>query len=78
MIVKEDYEFSRSIVEELYPRVVADIWAGEYEAISRLEFSFTPSEVRPLVAQRCAEVVTMMATNARLNDAPPETLWAGK
>jgi hypothetical protein len=78
MVVEKDYEFSRSIIEELYPRVVADIWAEEYEAISRLEFSFTPSEVRPLVARRCAEVVTMIETNARLNDAPPETLWAGK
>ena len=78
MVVEEDYEFSRSIIEELYPRVVADIWAEEYEAISRLEFAFVPSEVRPLVARRCAEVVTMIETNARLNDAPPETLWAGE
>jgi hypothetical protein len=75
MVVKEGYEFSRSIIEDLYPRVVEDIWVEEYEAISRLEFTFVPSEVRPLVARRCAEVVTMIETNARLNDAPPETLW---
>jgi hypothetical protein len=76
MIVEEGFEFSRSIIEELYPRVVKDIWAEEWREISRLDFAFTPAEVRPLVATRCAEVVTMMETNAGLNDAPPETLWA--
>lgn len=75
MVVEEEYDFSRSIIEDLYPRVVADIWAEEYRAISTLDFAFNPSEVRPLVAKRCVEVVTMMETNSRLNDAPPETLW---
>jgi hypothetical protein len=76
MVVEEEYDFSRAIIEELYPRIVEDIWAEEWREIMDLDFAFTPAEVRPLVAQRCAEVVTTMETNARLNDVPPETLWA--
>ena len=78
MVVDEGYDFSRSIIEELYPRVVEDIWTEEWPEISRLDFAFTPGEVRPLVAKRCAEVVTMMETNAGLNDAPPERLWSSE
>jgi hypothetical protein len=75
MINDEGYEFSRGIIEDLYPRVVDDIWAEEWREIKHLDIEFNPSEVRPLVAKRCAEVVTMMETNAQLNDAPAETLW---
>lgn len=75
MINEEGYKFSRGIIEDLYPRVVNDIWAEEWREIKHLDIEFNPSKVRPLVAKRCAEVVTMMETNAQLNDAPAETLW---
>lgn len=75
MITEEGDEFSRGIIEDLYPRVVDDIWAEEWREIKHLDIEFNPSEVRPLVAKRCAEVVTMMETNAQLNDAPADTLW---
>jgi len=77
-VIEENHGFSRSIIEDLYPRVVADVWAEEYEAIARLDFAFVPSEVRPLVARRCAEVARTTETNARPNDARPETLWTEK
>lgn len=75
MLHDDGYEFSREIIEDLYPRVVDDIWAEEWREIKHLDIEFNPSKVRPLVAERSAEVVTMMETNAQLNDAPPETLW---
>ena len=75
MLNEEGYEFSRAIIEDLYPRVVDDIWVEEWREIKHLDIEFNPSAVRPLVAKRCAEVVTMMETNAQLNDAPAETLW---
>lgn len=75
MVVEEGYEFSRAIIEDLYPRVVEDIWTEEWRAIAELDVAFTPADVPPLVARRCAAVVTMMETNVELNDAPPETLW---
>ena len=77
-VIGETPGFSRSIIEDLYPRVVVDVWAEEYEAIARLDFAFVPSEVRPLVARRCAEVARTTETNARPNDARPETLWTEK
>lgn len=75
MVVDEGYAFSRSIIDDLYLRVVDDIWAEEWRTIKALEIEFTPADVPPLVAKRCVEVVTMMETNSRLNDAPPEELW---
>lgn len=75
MIREEEYEFSRAIIEALYPRVVEDIWTEEWHTIMDLDFAFTPKEVYPLVAKRCVAVVEMMETNARLNDAEPEDLW---
>jgi hypothetical protein len=77
-VIEENHGFSRSIIEDLYPRVVADVWAEEYEAIARLDFAFVPSEVRPLVARRCAEVARTTETDARPNDTRPETLWTEK
>jgi hypothetical protein len=75
MLVEEDYEFSRSIINDLYPRVVDDIWEEEWQTIKELDIEFTPAEVPPLVAKRCVEVVQMMETNSALNDAPAEALW---
>ena len=77
-VIEENHGFSRSIIEDLYPRVVVDAWTEEYEAIARLDFAFVPSEVRPLVARRCAEVARTTETNARPNDPRPETLWTEK
>ena len=75
MLIEAGHEFSREIIEDVYPRVVDDIWAEEWREVKHLDITFNPSEVGPLVAKRCAEVVTMMETNAQLNDTPAETLW---
>ena len=75
MLREEGYEFSKAIIEDLYPRVVEDIWAEEWRTIMELDFEFVPREVYSLVAKRCVAVVEMMETNARLNDAAPEDLW---
>jgi hypothetical protein len=75
MLVEDEYEFSRAIINDLYPRVVDDIWEEEWQTIKELDIEFTPSEVPPLVAKRCVEVVRMMETNSTLNDAPAQELW---
>lgn len=75
MIREDEYDFSKRIIEDLYPRVVEDIWAEEWRTIMNLDFEFVPKDIYPLVAKRCVAVVEMMETNARLNDAPPEDLW---
>jgi hypothetical protein len=75
MLIEDEYEFSRSIINDLYPRVVDDIWEEEWQTIKELDIEFTPSEVPPLVAKRRVEVVRMMEMNSTLNDAPAEELW---
>ncbi len=62
-------------MEDLYPRVVEDMWAEHWQDIMELEFAFTPAEIYPLVAKRCVTELRKMETNAELNDADPTTVW---
>ena len=41
----------------------------------RLDVSFTPADVYPLVAKRCITELRKMQTNAELNDTHPTTVW---
>ena len=75
LVIEEDREFGVHLVEELYPRVVEDIWAEHWHEIMQIEFEFTPAEVYPLVAKRCVTELRKMETNAELNDADPTTIW---
>lgn len=75
MLTDEGREFGLHLVEDLYPRVVEDIWAENYHEIMQLDIELTPAAVYPLVAQRCVTELRMMETNAELNDADPVTLW---
>lgn len=75
MVVEEGYEFSRDIINDLYPRVIQDIWQEEWAEIKDLNFSFNPSETNPLIAKQCAAVVKRMEKNAKLNDANAVELW---
>jgi hypothetical protein len=75
LVNEEGYEFSRSIIEEVYPRVFDDIWEEEWREIKELDFEFNPSEVKPLIAEQCAETVKRMEVNSKLNEADVDTLW---
>ncbi|PHQ39174.1 hypothetical protein DJ69_07640 [Halorubrum persicum] len=74
LVIEEGHEFGLHLVEDLYPRVVEDIWAEHWSEIMRLEFEFTPADVYPLVAKRCVTELRKMETNADLNDADPTTI----
>jgi hypothetical protein len=75
LVIEEGREFGLHLVEDLYPRVVEDIWAEHWQEIMRLNFEFTPTDVYPLVAKRCVTELRKMETNAELNDADPTTIW---
>jgi pyruvate/2-oxoacid:ferredoxin oxidoreductase alpha subunit len=75
LVIEGGREFGLHLVEDLYPRVVEDIWSEHWSEIMRLEFELTPADVYPLVAKRCVTELRKMETNAELNDADPTTVW---
>ena len=75
LVIEEGREFGLHLVEDLYPRVVEDMWAEHWQEIMELEFAFTPAEIYPLVAKRCVTELRKMETNAELNDSDPTTVW---
>jgi hypothetical protein len=75
MVVEDGYEFGMHLVDDLYPRVVEDIWAENYPEIMQLDRSVVPGDIYPLVAERCVAELRKMQTNATLNDADPTTIW---
>lgn len=75
MVLEEGREFGLHLNDDLYPRVVEDIWAENWPELMNLEVSFTPADVYPLVAKRCITELRKMQTNAELNDAEPTELW---
>lgn len=75
MVVEEEYTFGLQLNDDLYPRVVEDIWSENWPELMRLEVSLTPAAVYPLVAKRCITELRKMETNAELNDADPTTIW---
>jgi hypothetical protein len=75
LVVEEGREFGLHLNEDLYPRVVEDIWAENWPELMDLERSFTPADVYPLVAKRCIAELRTMRTNAELNDADPIEIW---
>jgi hypothetical protein len=75
MVIKEGREFGLHLNDDLYPRVVKDIWTENWPELMGLDISFTPADVYPLVAKRCIRELRQMETNAELNDADPTTLW---
>lgn len=75
LVVEEGREFGLHLNEDLYQRVVEDIWAEHWQELMTLDRSFTPTDVYPLVAKRCIAELRQMQTNAELNDAQPTELW---
>ena len=75
LVVEEGHEFGLGLNEKLYPRVVEDIWAENWEELMQLDVSLTPAEVYPLVAKRCITELRKMQKNAELNDTHPTTVW---
>lgn len=75
MVVEEGREFGLHLNDDLYPRVVEDIWAENWPELMELDVSFTPADVYPLVAKRCITELRKMRTNAELNDADPTEIW---
>ena len=75
MVLEEGREFGLHLNDDLYPRVVEDIWAENWRELMQLERSVTPADIYPLVAKRCISELRTMRTNAELNDADPTHLW---
>lgn len=75
LVVEEGREFGLHLNEELYERVVEDIWAENWQELMTLDQSFTPVEVYPLVAQRCITELRSIERNAELNDVAPTEIW---
>lgn len=75
IVVEEDREFGPHLNEDLYPRVVEDIWAENWPELMELGVSFVPADVYPLVAKRCITELRKMQTNADLNDTDPTEIW---
>ena len=75
MVVEEGREFGLHLNDDLYPRVVEDIWAEDWPELMELDVSFTPADVYPLVAKRCITELRKMQTNAELNDTDPTEIW---
>jgi len=75
MVVEEDREFGLHLNDDLYPRVVEDIWAEDWPELMELDVSFTPADVYPLIAKRCITELRKMQTNAELNDTDPTEIW---
>lgn len=75
MIQDEGREFSLQMNDDLYPRVVEDIWKEEWHELKDLDMEFNPSEIKPLVAERCINELRKMKTNAELNNRDPTELW---
>ncbi|MFD1599215.1 RNA ligase family protein [Halobellus rarus] len=75
MVIEEGREFGIHLADDLYPRVVEDIWTENYQEIMQLNIELTPADVYPLVAKRCVAELRKMETNAELNAADPTTIW---
>ncbi len=75
MVLEEGCDFGVHLTDDLYPRVVEDMWAEHWQEIMRLERELVPADVFPLVAKRCVRELRQMETNAELNDADPTTIW---
>jgi len=76
MVVDEGKEFGLHLNDELYPRVVDDIWDEHYHGIKNMNMSFNPSEINPLVAKRCINELRKIKKTAELNDRHPTEIWA--
>ncbi|GAA0289833.1 MULTISPECIES: RNA ligase family protein [Halarchaeum] len=75
MVVEDGREFGLHLADDLYPRVVEDIWAENYSEIMQLDRPLVPGDVYPLVAERCVAELRKLQTNATLNNADPTTIW---
>lgn len=75
MVLEEDRTFGLHLNDDLYPRVVEDIWVENWPELMTLEISFTPADIYPLVAKRCITELRKMQTNAELNETDPTTVW---
>lgn len=75
MVLEEGRTFGLHLNEDLYRRVVKDIWAENWPELMTLDLSFTPADVYPLVAERCITELRKMKTNAELNETDPTNVW---
>jgi len=45
MVLEDGREFGLHLNEDLYPRVVDDMWAENWQELMRLDVAFTPADV---------------------------------
>lgn len=57
LVLNGPHEFEPALIESLYPRVSDDIWNTEWPTLMHLPVAFTPNNLSPLIAKRCAEYV---------------------
>lgn len=55
---------------------VADAWVEELDDIRGISISLVPADIHSRAVDRAGEVISTMRTNAALNDASLDTLWA--
>ncbi len=60
MITEDGYELSKSIIDDLYPRVNEDMWSEEYHEIMRIDAQINPSKLNPMIAKKCVQVIEKM------------------
>jgi hypothetical protein len=75
MVLEEGRDFGVHLTDDLYPRVVEDMWAENWQEIMQLDRELVPADVYSLVAKRCVTELRKIETNAELNDADPTTIW---
>lgn len=75
MVLEDGHEFGLHLNEDLYPRVIEDLWAENWPELMTLDISFTPANMYPLVAKRCITELRKIQTNAELNETDPTALW---
>lgn len=75
MVVEEGRKFGLHLNDDLSPRVIEDIWAEHWPELMKLDVSFTPVDVYPLIAKRCITELRKMQTNAESNDTDPTEIW---
>lgn len=72
---QQDTDIKRKHIDSVWRLVYEDIWKEEWAEIKELDFSFKPSEVKPLVAKRTAAVIERMVVTAEMNDVRPQDVW---
>lgn len=71
----EDREAFFKLNEDLRIRVLEDMWSENWQEIKDMSISFTPSEIKPLVAQRCIAKLKQLHSAAETTGKHPLNIF---